>query len=192
MAQERRRVDADIRHRIIEATLQSIADVGLHKTTHRLIAHRAELSPGSVTYHFSDLTEVFEQAFSHLVEQMSAEYRSRLERAGSREQACAAIVDMICGIGYLDARRMTLMLEMYSFGNFNEAVRRLRSAWLQASHQSLALHFEPATGRALDALIEGWPMHAYFEGSRLEQDEVQAAVNAIVEALEPPETAARE
>lgn len=172
---------------ILDSTLRVIATTGLHKTTHRLIARDAGISPGSVTYHFSDLSQLFEESFAHLVAQMSADYCQRLQAATTGHEACQAVVGMLCGPGYLDSQRMTLLFEMYSFGNFNPTVRELCRHWLESSHASLRLHFSQPTCSALDALIEGWPMHAHFQGVELDRNVVERTIHAIVNALESGE-----
>ena len=49
------------------------------------------------------------------------------------------------------------------------------------------MHFSPDTAKALDVLIEGWPMHATFERTPPEREVVAAAVHAISMVMESRE-----
>lgn len=185
MARSRRgEGDPDRRERIVRAALEVIVERGVHDTTHRRIAERAGVPLGSLTYYFSGLADILEAAFLHLSSRMADEYRSSLESATTREQACAAVVDLICG-DYADTDGMTALHEMYAYGNHNAAVQRIARDWMFVSRASLSLHFRPDTARALDALVEGWPMHRSWEGQPLDRALVGAVVEAVVERLEP-------
>ncbi len=177
--------DPERRDRIVAAALEVIAEHGVHKTTHRRIAAEAGVPLGSLTYYFDDLTAILEAAFGHMVSTMSQHYREGLQAAASTPEAAQVVIDMICGTGYVTERQMAALFELYSFGNHNETVHALRRDWMFVSRQSLALHFAPATARALDAFIEGWPMHRVWEGEPLDREMVERAVLAVVEALEP-------
>ncbi|GAB2825302.1 TetR family transcriptional regulator [Actinocorallia aurea] len=171
--------------RILGAALEVIAERGVHKTTHRLIAERAEVPLGSLTYYFDGLETIFEQAFAHLAEEMARDYREALAGAGDGAAACEAVADLICGPEYASPREMTLLFEMYSFATFNDAVADLMRRWLRASRASLALHFPPAACRALDALVEGWSLHRIVEREPLDRAAVLAAVTAIADRFGP-------
>lgn len=171
------------KERILDATLEVIAEHGVYKTTHRRIAAQAEVPLGSVTYYFTDLTDVLSQAFTRLSERMSALYREQMATARTLAQAEAAVVDLICGSEYAPTDSMVLIFEMYAYANHNESVAALTRSWLQVSRESLALHFPPQTAQALDVLIEGWPMHAVFEQTSPDRDLVATTVHAIVTGL---------
>lgn len=178
--------DPERRQRIITAALEVIAEHGVHGTTHRRIAATAGVPLGSLTYYFDDLTAILEAAFAHLSRVMSEHYRQVLQAATGPEAAAQAVVDLICGDAYAGARETTALFEFYAYGNHNDAVRKLWRDWLLISRQNLMLHFSEATARALDVLIEGWPMHRVFEGEELDRDLVERSVLALVRALEPP------
>ena len=189
MSGSRRQVpnDPDRRSRILEAALDVIAEVGVHKTTHRRIAARAEVPLGSLTYYFASLEDILEQAFESLSVEMSARYRRSLEEAAGPAEAEAAVVDLICGAEYAVPREMILLFEMYAYGNHNAAVAELARTWLLRSRDSLTIHFSPDVARALDALVEGWPMHRTFEHRPLDRSLVAATVHAVVVGLQARE-----
>ena len=176
MTRTRRSVpnDPDRRERILDAALDVIADVGVHATTHRRIAAQADVPLGSLTYYFDGLHQILELAFARLSATMSELYRETLIAAKTRAEAEAAVVDLICGPTYADPREMVLIFEMYAF--------EITRTWLYRSRDSLCLHFPVGTARALDVLIEGWPVHRAFEQESTDRDLVAASVHAIVDA----------
>lgn len=194
--------DPDRKARILDAALEVIVEHGVYRTTHRRIAARAEVPLGSVTYHFTNLDDVLARAFARLMDRMSAQYRERMENASSRAEAEAAVVDLICGptyaspthvsSAYVSKEQMVLLFEMYTYARHNAAVADLTRTWLYTSRESLALHFSPDTAKALDVLIEGWPIHATFERTPPEREVVAAAVHAISMVMESREEAGSE
>ena len=184
--------DPDRKTRILDATLEVIAEHGVYRTTHRRIAARAQVPLGSVTYHFTNLDDVLARSFARLVDHMSAQYRERMENAFSRAEAEAAVVDLICGPTYAPKEQVVLLFEMYAYAHHNGAVADLTRSWLYTSRESLAPHFSPDMAKALDVLIEGWPMHATFERTPPEREVVAAAVHAISAAMETREAEAND
>ncbi|MFE1166175.1 TetR/AcrR family transcriptional regulator [Nocardiopsis sp. NPDC058789] len=182
-----RRVANDPRRkeRIIAGALEVIAERGVHRTTHRAIAERASVPLGSLTYHFDDLTAILEQAFLHLVATMSEYYAGRMGAARDQAEAREAVVDLVCGTEYAAPHQFVLLFEMYAYANHNEAVRSAAREWPRVSRGSLSAHFSPQACRALDALVEGWSMHWYFEREQGGPDRVvvAAAVDALVDRL---------
>ncbi|MFI1850898.1 hypothetical protein [Streptomyces sp. NPDC020480] len=121
-------------------------------------------------------------AFARLADTMSQLYRRTVASAGSTAEAEAAVVELICGPAYATDRDMTLIFEMYAYANHNTAVAATTRSWLARSRESLALHFTPGVTRALDALIEGWPMHRRFDAAPLNRQLVAGVVHAVVDA----------
>lgn len=183
MSGSRREVpnDPGRKDRILDAALDVVAEHGVHGTTHRRVAARAEVPLGSVTYYFDGMDDLLAQAFQRLSETMSALYRRTLEEPADADAAQEAVVDLVCGPGYATPREMTLLFEMYAYANHHPRVADTARTWLLRSRESLALHFPPGTARALDALVEGWPMHRSFENAPLDRALVRATVRAVVE-----------
>lgn len=174
--------DPGRKERILDAALDIVAEGGVHGTTHRRIAARAQVPLGSLTYYFDGIDDLLAQAFARLADTMSLLYRQTVQAAGSVAEAEEAVVELICGPAYATDREMTLIFEMYAYANHNEAVSATTRAWLERSRDSLALHFTPGVSRALDALIEGWPMHRAFDDAPLDRRLVAETVHAIVGA----------
>jgi DNA-binding transcriptional regulator YbjK len=171
------------KQRILDATLTVIAQHGVPGTTHRRIATEAGVPLGSLTYHFDGLGDIIEQAFARMAESMSERYHTALTAAPDRPAACAAVADLICGHEYATPRTLTLLHEMYAYANHNGAVAETLRQWLRRSRASLARHFSERACRAIDALIEGWPMHQAWEREPLDRELVRSTVEAVADRL---------
>jgi DNA-binding transcriptional regulator YbjK len=171
------------KQRILDATLTVIAQHGVPGTTHRRIAGEAGVPLGSLTYHFDGLGDIIEQAFARMAESMSERYHAALTAAPDRPAACAAVADLICGDEYATPRTLTLLHEMYAYANHNRTVAETLRQWLRRSRASLARHFSERACRAIDALIEGWPMHQAWEREPLDRELVRETVAAVAERL---------
>ncbi|MGC5617403.1 TetR/AcrR family transcriptional regulator [Georgenia sp. Z1491] len=178
--------DPERRERIVRAALDSIAEGGVRGTTHRAVAERAGVPLGSMTYYFDGLEEIFEEAFRQLVRTMTSQFRAAMEGARSQEEACTALAALISDDEYSTPRDTTAMLELYAYGNHDPAVGALRNEWTQMSSDALALHFAEPTRKALDALVEGFTVHAFFRSNRPDPEVVRATIDAVVARLEPP------
>lgn len=172
--------DPNRRQRILDAALEGIVEAGTAALTYRSVAKRAGVPLGSLTYYFAGKDELIAEAFAMLADRMAEQYRDMLEAATSPAEAQAAVVELIAGEAYADDERVSLLFEMYAYGNHNSAAAETARAWLDVSLVSLSRHFPEPTARALDALIEGWAIHRVFRGGAIDRDAVVAAVRAIV------------
>lgn len=175
----RRRHDPERREKIIAAALEVIAQHGVAGTTHRRVAEAANVPLGSMTYHFDNLEELVIEAFTRLDRQISRYYWRMLEAAKTQDEACEAIVDIICGGTWTD-QYMTQLFELYAFAARKPEIRVVLSNWMSHSRQAMELHFPPHVARALDAIIEGATIHNMASAGHLPREEVRGMVKAIV------------
>jgi AcrR family transcriptional regulator len=63
MPARRRTIRGSARNAILGATLEIIASHGIDAVTHRRVAERAGVSPGSTTHHFSSREDLLREAF---------------------------------------------------------------------------------------------------------------------------------
>ena len=64
----RRRHDPQRRDRIIDASLEVIAEHGVAGTSHRRVAAAADVPLGSMTYHFEGMDELLDDVLTRLKE----------------------------------------------------------------------------------------------------------------------------
>jgi len=171
-----RRYDPDRRARIVQATLDVIAEYGVAGTTHRRVAAAANVPLGSMTYHFTGLVELITEAFTLLADTVSARFTERLAAASNRAEACEAVVDLILDDSWATPRNMLLSYELYAFAARNPPLRLVMQGWMEKSRAALRQHFSADTAKALDALIEGLSIHRSVDVEPMNRIQVRALV----------------
>jgi DNA-binding transcriptional regulator YbjK len=154
-----RRYDPDRKLRIIDATVDVIADHGVAGTTHRRIAAAADVPLGSLTYHFDGLVDLLAQAFRRHAERMSRSYEAAFDGVSTTAQLIDAITDLIHGDADADPRDWAVAYELYLAALRDPALRTVTESWMRTSRAVLERFMDPTTARGIDALIEGLVMH---------------------------------
>jgi DNA-binding transcriptional regulator YbjK len=154
-----RRYDPDRKSRIIDVTVDVIADHGVAGTTHRRIAAAADVPLGSLTYHFGGLDDLLAQAFRRHAERMSRSYAAAFEGVSTREQVIDAVTELIHGDADADPREWAVAYELYLAALRDPALRSVTESWMRTSRAVLERFMDPTTARGVDALIEGLVMH---------------------------------
>ena len=175
-----RRYDPQRRSRIIESTLEVIAEHGVAGTTYRKIAEAAGVPLGSVSYHFASLEEVMGEAFTKLANTTADGFDVAMEKVRDEEEARAAVVRLIMGELLGDPRTMALSYELYALATRSPEIRRVTDAWMARSRAALGRFFDPETTLMLDALIEGLAIHRALSLNAMPRSTVEEAVARIV------------
>ena len=82
------------RQQLINATMASIAELGMQNTTIVSISRRAGLSSGIISHYFGGKQGLIEAALRHLLDQLGKELRERMASTdGSPEQRLQCIVE---------------------------------------------------------------------------------------------------
>lgn len=180
-----KRNDPERRQRIVEATLDVIAEYGVTGTTHRRIAAAAGVPLGSVTYYFATLEVLLTTAFLQLANDSSEAFRATLAAAKTRDEAKEAVIDIIAESIWAAPRTLLLSYELYAFAARHPPVTAVMQQWMDSSRAALGRFFDPLTARALDALIEGIGIHNSIDRAPLDRD----AIRTLVEQLAGPMSA---
>ncbi len=179
----RRRFDPDRRDRIIDACLAVIGEVGVAGASNRRIAAAADVSLGSMTYHFAGTDELLREAFGRFARHVSDRFEDHLARATDADEARRAVVDLITSDVLVDPRELVLTHELYTLAARDPGYRELTHAWMARSRHALERHFDPATARLLDALVEGLTIHRALDTEAHDPDEVRRAVDLVTRPL---------
>lgn len=177
------RRDPERRERIISACLDVIAESGVAGTSHRRVAAAAGVPLGSMTYHFSGMDELLREAFARFSRSVSDRFERRMAEAEDAEAARRAIVAIITEDVFGTRRDLVLTHELYTLAAREPAFRTLTNAWMARSRAALERHFDPATARLLDALVEGLTIHRALDT----EPQDPALVVAAVERLTRPQ-----
>ncbi|MBB1513864.1 TetR family transcriptional regulator [Tessaracoccus sp. MC1627] len=154
-----RRPDPGRRDRIIQSCLDVIAERGVAGTSHRAVAAAAGVPLGSMTYHFTGIDELLHEAFASFTRTVIDRFKHRMGAATSIDEARQAVFDLITADLLASQRELVLTHELYTLAARDPSYRALTNAWMRSSRAALEQHFDPATARLLDALIEGLTIH---------------------------------
>ncbi|GLY07038.1 MULTISPECIES: TetR family transcriptional regulator [Actinoplanes] len=171
-----RRHDPGRRDRLIDAALTVIADKGVAGTTHREIARVADVPLGSMTYHFDSLDQVLAEAFTRHAEQAATVFDQRLGAATDRAGAVEAVIGLVRDDLIGSPGDLILAVELYVAAARNPALKAVTQAWMQRSRDALERHFDPATAREVDALIEGLVLHSVLSTDPMTPDQIRHAI----------------
>ncbi|WP_406071789.1 TetR family transcriptional regulator [Streptomyces sp. NBC_01020] len=166
---------------MLDAALTVLVEDGVAGITHRKVAAGADVPLGSVTYHFTSLTELCTQAFGRYVEQQTAGYEALFAEVTSREDLIDVLVELVRG-GPSRHRSAVLGFELHLAALRDPALRALTQQWTRSSRAVLARFTGPEGAARLDALLEGMIMHALLSTDREPHEETRAA---IVQVLGP-------
>lgn len=177
-----RRHDPDRRDRIIDSCLDVIAEVGVAGASHRRIADAADVSLGSMTYHFAGMDELLREAFGRFAGSVAERFEQRMAAAQDADEARDAVVAIIVDDVFGDPRDLVLTHELYTLSARDPRFREITMAWMARSRAALERHFDPETARTLDALIEGLTIHRALDAEQRDPDEVRHTVRRVIGA----------
>lgn len=132
-----RRNDPERRDRIIDTCLDVIAEVGVAGASYRKIAAAADVPLGSMTYHFVNMDNLLEEAFTRFAEEVAGRFERRMRGATDAESACEAVIAIIRDDVFGDQRDLVLTHELYTLSARNETFRRITSTWMERSRTAL-------------------------------------------------------
>jgi len=164
-----RRYEPDRRQRLIETTLDVIAEHGVAGTSHRRIAAAADVPLGSMTYHFTDIHELLLLAFTHLAQTWGDAFEAAMAEIEPDVDAMTADLGS-------NARSAVLTYELYALAARDPAFRTVTQAWISRTRASLERHFDPEIARVVDALIEGLVIHATLSAEPVDPGPFRAAI----------------
>ncbi|MDT0343904.1 TetR/AcrR family transcriptional regulator [Streptomyces litchfieldiae] len=176
-----RRTEPGRRDRLIDITIDLIAEIGVAGLSHRKIAARADVPLGTLTYHFGGMDGLLYEAFTRFANSIADTFTARLGAAADAEQAQAAVLDLIHSeSGRQSNRDLVIVFELYTLAARDPKFRRITSTWMRRSREDLERHFSPRAARQLDALIEGAAIHRALDPEPADRELMRDAVAKIV------------
>ncbi|MFC8190177.1 TetR/AcrR family transcriptional regulator [Cellulomonas sp. NPDC057328] len=176
-----RRTDPGRRDRILDVTLDLVAEVGVAGVSHRRIAARADVPLGSMTYHFEGMDDLLHEAFTRFADRSGERFAQRLGAAHDRAEALTAVVDLVHELSdpRTNAERV-VMYELYTLAARDPRYRAITTAWMARSRRELGRHFAPDVTRRLDALVEGLSLHRALDEDPFDRALTEDAVRRLV------------
>lgn len=177
--------DHQRRARILTAALDLVAEDGVAGVSHRRVAARAGVPLGSMTYHFGGIDEVLREAFTGFADHIVAVFETHLAGAADPGQARKAVADLVHVLAEGPRRDLVIAQELYTLAARRPDYRSLTTRWMRRSRALLEQHFDPATARQLDALIEGLALHHALDTAPHDRALTEEAVARITAPTQP-------
>ncbi|MER6193015.1 TetR/AcrR family transcriptional regulator [Streptomyces cyaneofuscatus] len=167
-----RRYDPERRTRIIDAALRVIAADGIAGLSHRTVAAEADVPLGSTTYHFGSLDELLTAALRRSNENFARALRASdvgaAPSAGDASSASGLADELTRVLGEWfagDRGAIELEYELYLAALRRPALRPVAAEWTASAVEVLSARTDPATARALVALLDGVCLQVLLTGS---------------------------
>lgn len=176
-----RRHEPDRRSRIIDTTLDVIAQYGVAGTTHRRVAEAADVPLGAMTYYFASINELLQEAFARLVDTMFVDFRTQMDLTTTKEQACQAIIDWACSDMWKSRRNLILIFEFTAFAARDASLRPQLLNWLALGESNLSRYFDKSTAKMIDAFLDGVIMRNILSENFVTNDEIADFIKKIAQ-----------
>lgn len=160
-----RRYDPERRQRIIDAAMRVVGAKGIAGLSHRSVAAEADVPLGSTTYHFATLDDLLVAA----LRQANAAYAPTVPAGEDLAEALARLLGEMLSA---DRARVELEYELYLAALRRPALRPVAAEWCEAVSAALSARTDPATARALVAVMDGISLQVLLTGA--EYDEAYA------------------
>jgi len=168
------------REALAAAAIETIAEVGIDRTTHRAVAARAGLPLGATTYYFPTLEDLVAAGLRRAAEAVEADLRSWSARLAGDGDLAWTLAELVRA--YLaDRRRARIEYELYVAAARDPALRALAESWLHGLHGLLAPHVGAAAARDVGAFLDGVMLQALVTGGEPDT----AAIAATIRRLTP-------
>ncbi|MFI8964756.1 TetR/AcrR family transcriptional regulator [Streptomyces sp. NPDC053493] len=150
-----RRHDPERRERIVDAALRVAARRGIAGLSHRTVAAEADVPLGSTTYHFASLDELLVAALRKANEGFGRLLRESPALADPDTDLAGALARLMGE--WLGGERtgVELEYELYLAALRRPALRPVAAEWAEEVGAVLAARTDPATARAVVALMDG-------------------------------------
>ena len=181
---KKRRHDPERADRIIEATLDLIAEHGLAGATYRTVADAAGVPLGSMTYHFPSRGDLLFAAFSRFADVAFTPLDDAM--ADPDEDPREQLVRIVLTDEGL--RDRVLLAELYVLSFREERYAELTRDWMRRARDAISPRVSSVSGvspAVLDAVQEGLGLHRYFLPEEYPEDVVRATFDALIPAAEP-------
>ncbi|WP_433199279.1 TetR/AcrR family transcriptional regulator [Dactylosporangium sp. CS-047395] len=165
---------------LAEAVVAVVAEVGVGRVTHRMVAARAGVPLGATTYYFPTLADLIAAGLALVSDSTTGdldEWRAAIEHAGD----LAAVLSRLVAEYLADQPKALLEYELYLAAARVPELRPLARAWLDGVHQLLAPRTGDRAARAVSALIDGAMLQAVVTGDPLDAGGLEAAIRSLLE-----------
>lgn len=166
---------------IVSSTLDVVSERGVARTTHRVIAERAGVPLGSMSYYFRSMGDLLGDAFDLFHTFLIEEQANIVRRQSCREGVIHSVVELTCGDGRFDKKTMQLIVEMYAYAKFNKRVERACQEVSQSIQNEFKRFLSAESSFTISALIDGWRLKSFILGEIIDEEYVRSVLRDLVD-----------
>ncbi|MAG75533.1 MAG: transcriptional regulator BetI [Colwelliaceae bacterium] len=130
------------RQQLIDATLSSVAELGLKATTINSISKRANLSSGIISHYFGCKNGLIEASVRYLLSSLKTELLSNVEDSASPQQRLMLIVEANFSVVQKNAHVTKTWLSFWAESMHDEQLHRLQSVNAKRLYTNLLYSFK--------------------------------------------------
>ncbi|MFD7071677.1 TetR/AcrR family transcriptional regulator [Streptomyces sp. NPDC059913] len=164
-----RRYDPGRRDRIIDAAIRVVGARGIAELSHRSVAAEADVPLGSTTYHFASLDELLTAALRRSNENFAGVMRDSGALADPKSDLAGELARLLGRYLSGGHGRAELEYELYLAALRRPALRPVAAEWADGAAALLARRTDPATARALVALMDGICLQVLLTGGTYDE-----------------------
>ncbi|WP_170292477.1 TetR/AcrR family transcriptional regulator [Mycolicibacterium grossiae] len=166
----------------MSSALAVLARDGVAGITHRAIGEAADVPLGSITYHFATLDDIVDQAFAAHVDKLATRFEARLAGCEAGADLIDCIASAITDDLAANPNELAVTYELYGDAVRRTDNKRITQQWMERAEDALAQHFDRATARLIDVVIEGLMVHMSIATQPMSKDAVRALLTTAANA----------
>lgn len=182
MAGSVRRYDPDRRERIIGAAIRVVGARGIAGLSHRSVAAEADVPLGSTTYHFKSLDDLLVAALRQANEGFARAVADSAALADPGADLAGALAALLGEFLGADRARAELEYELYLAALRRPALRPVAAEWCEAVAAGLSDRVDPATARALVAVMDGISLQVLLTGAEYDEAYAREILRRVLRA----------
>lgn len=173
-----RRSDPLRRQKIIDCTLDIIAQRGTRFATYRTVAESIRVPLGSMTYHFPSRDDLIFAAFEKFADDLFTPLRGLEDQdeGDPRER----LVKVITSNERDRQRDMIILAELYVLAFRHERYADLMRQWMRKTRSAISRSIDGERAQVVDAVQEGLSLHRYFTPQEFSEDIIRGALLDLV------------
>ncbi|MFC8761926.1 TetR/AcrR family transcriptional regulator [Streptomyces sp. NPDC057193] len=175
-----RRHDPERRERIVDAALRVVGRSGIAGLSHRTVAAEADVPLGSTTYHFASLDELLVAALRKTDEGLGRMLRESPALAARDADLGAALARLLGEWMGGERARVELEYELYLAALRRPALRPVAAEWTESVVAALSHRTDPATARALVALMDGLCLQVLLTGGSYDEEHARVMLTRVL------------
>jgi DNA-binding transcriptional regulator YbjK len=165
---------------LIEAALQIIRESGVKTVTHRKVCSYAGVALGSSTYHYENLDNLIQDAFTHYVTTTSARWEDHFAHATCDDDLIEAVLTLVNAMTD-DMGTAILEWELFAEAGRQPAYQELGHEWSRRAREAVERYVSPKTAHMLETIWDGSTVQRVLNGKAWTDDMIRELLRAALE-----------